>query len=450
MSGEPSSHGSILSASGRPLVIADYTTVLALAGGAFLAAAWLPSALERRPLSLPIVLVGLGALVFLIPGLREADPREHVRLTERFTELGVIVALLGAGLKLDRPIGWRRWAVTWRLLGITMVLSIAAVAVLGWAMLGLAPAAAVLLGAVLAPTDPVLAADVQVGEPTVVEDDEQSEELGEELDAEDDVRFALTSEAGLNDGLAFPFVYAAIAMAAAGAAPSEWMAEWIATDVVFRIGVGVGMGALIGVVLGVVTFQPPGRLRALADNREGFVALAATFLAYGVTEALEGYGFLAVFVTAVTLRRAERGHSYHRVLHSFANQIEQMLVVVLLVLLGGAVVSGVLSALTWQAVVLTAALLLLVRPATGMLGLIGSALSTRERWAVSFFGIRGIGSLYYLTYALGKEDFADTDVLWSTVSLAIIASIALHGVTATPVMRWLDRTSRREGRIPVE
>jgi NhaP-type Na+/H+ or K+/H+ antiporter len=425
-------------------VIADYTIVLALGGLAFLIAAWLPSALNKRPLSLPIVLVAAGAVIFLIPGLDAPDPREHVQLTERLTELGVIVALLGAGLKLDRPVGWRRWSTTWRLLGVTMILGIGGVALLGWSLLGLAPATALLLGAVLAPTDPVLAADVQVGEPSVVEEDESREELGDdELDAEDEVRFGLTSEAGLNDGLAFPFVYAAIAAAAHGAAPANWFGEWLAFDVLFRIAVGVAMGFAIGRVLGVITFQPPGRLRSLAESREGFVALAATFVAYGATEVLEGYGFLAVFVTALTLRHAERGHSYHRVLHGFANQIEQMLVVVLLVLLGGAVTAGLLTALNWQAFVLAATLLLVLRPATGMLALAGSSLRTGERWALSFFGIRGIGSLYYLAYALGEAEFAHTDLVWSTVALTIIASIALHGITATPAMRWLDASSKR-------
>ncbi|MGH9271628.1 MAG: cation:proton antiporter, partial [Ilumatobacteraceae bacterium] len=191
----------------------DYAVILALGGLAFLAASWLPAALDQRPLSLPIALLGLGAVMFLVPGLEAPRPQEQVQLTERLTELGVIVSLLGAGLKLDRPLGWRRWSSTWRLLGITMLLTIGAVGLLGWGLVGLAPATAMLLGAVLAPTDPVLAADVQVGEPTVAEGAGESDELGDRADDEDDVRFTLTSEAGLNDGLAFPFVYAAIAMA---------------------------------------------------------------------------------------------------------------------------------------------------------------------------------------------------------------------------------------------
>jgi NhaP-type Na+/H+ or K+/H+ antiporter len=420
-------------------VIGEYTLVLALAGAAFLAAAWLPAALERRPLSLPIVLVAVGGLVFLVPGLDAPDPRVHVQLTERLTELGVIVALLGAGLKLDRPLGWRRWGTTWRLLAITMPLSIGGVALLGWGLLGLAPASAMLLGAAIAPTDPVLAADVQVGEPTVAEGEDETEELGRRADEEDDVRFTLTSEAGLNDGLAFPFVYAAIAMATVGAAPGGWLGSWLAVDVAWRISVGVGVGAVIGLLLGVVTFQPPGRLRALAENREGFVALAATFLAYGIAELAEGYGFLAVFVTAVTLRRAERGHSYHRVLHDFAGEIEQVLIVVLLVLLGGAVTNGLLADVGWEGVVLALATILVLRPLAALVGLLGSSPPRAERWTIGFFGIRGIGSLYYLAYALGEAEFSDGDTMWSTVALVIVCSIVIHGIAATPAMRYLDR-----------
>jgi NhaP-type Na+/H+ or K+/H+ antiporter len=420
-------------------VIGEYTLLLTLAGVAFLAAAWLPAALDRRPLSLPIVLLAGGAGLFLVPGLDAPDPQVRVQLTERLTELGLIVALLGAGLKLDRPVGWRRWETTWRLLGITMPLTIAAVSLVGWGLVGLAPASAVLLAAAIAPTDPVLAADVQVGEPTVAEGEGETEELGRRADEEDDVRFTLTSEAGLNDGLAFPFVYAAIAMATVGAAPGGWLGSWLLVDVVWRISVGVAVGAATGKLLGVVTFKPPGRLRALAENREGFVALAATFLAYGIAELAHGYGFLAVFVTAVMLRHVERGHSYHRVLHNFAGEIEQVLIVILLVLLGGAVTSGLLSDLRWQGIVLALATIVVIRPLTALLGLLGSSLPRAERWTIGIFGIRGIGSIYYLAYALGEADFPDAGIMWSTLAFVIVCSIVVHGIAATPVMRRLDR-----------
>ena len=164
-----------------------YEIILALLGVAFIGAAWLPRFLQGRPLSFPILYVALGFVLFALPlGLPDPLPLNNRQVTEHFTELLVIIALMGAGLKLDRPLSFRGWGVTWRLLGIVMPLTIAATALLGWWVIGLAPVSALLLGAVLAPTDPVLSSDVQVGAP------------GE--GQEDQVRFGLTSEAGLNDG----------------------------------------------------------------------------------------------------------------------------------------------------------------------------------------------------------------------------------------------------------
>jgi NhaP-type Na+/H+ or K+/H+ antiporter len=180
-----------------------YVVTLTILGLVVLFTAWLPMLLRRLPLSLPILCVGLGAALAWspFPLLPAFNPLENRAMTEHLTEIVVIVALMGAGLKLDRKIGLRRWGTTWRLLGIAMPLTIGAIAVLGHWVLGLGAASALLLGASLAPTDPVLASDVQVGPP----------QSGEE----DDVRFALTSEAGLNDGLSFPFVHLAIAIALA-------------------------------------------------------------------------------------------------------------------------------------------------------------------------------------------------------------------------------------------
>lgn len=180
-----------------------YIVTLTILGVVVLLTAWLPLMMRRLPLSLPIACLAIGALLAWspFPLLPRFNPLENREFTERMTEIVVIVALMGAGLKLDRPIGWKRWMTTWRLLGIAMPLTIGALAFLGSWILGLGVASAVLLGACLAPTDPVLASDVQVGPPQTGEEDE--------------VRFALTSEAGLNDGLSFPFVHLAIALALA-------------------------------------------------------------------------------------------------------------------------------------------------------------------------------------------------------------------------------------------
>jgi sodium/hydrogen antiporter len=413
-----------------------YEVALTVGGFAALMAAWLPAYAARRPLSLPVVLVAGGALFFLLPlGISGPDPRDHLHLTERATELVVIVALMGAGLKIDRPFSWRTWGSTWRMLGIAMPVTIALTMVLGATVGGLAATSALLLGAVLAPTDPVLASDVQVGEPT----------LGERANphAEDDVRFTLTSEGGLNDALAFPFVYAAIAIAEHGWSPSGWAGTWIAWDLVGRIAIALAVGWAVGRVLGVVAFRPPGRLSALAETPQGFVVIAMTLLAYGATELLQGYGFLAVFVAAVVLRGTERTHEFHADLHGFAEQIENLLVVGLLILFGGALVSGIFDALTWPGAAVAVLVVFVVRPVAGLVALAGSKLVSAERVAISFFGIRGFGSVYYLAYGLSAATFVGADALWAIVALTMLVSIAVHGISATPAMAMLDRTYRR-------
>ncbi|MEU1754469.1 cation:proton antiporter [Micromonospora matsumotoense] len=403
----------------------------ALVGAGALLAGVLPRLLERRPLSMPIAFLGLGMLVFALPiGLPAPDPLRYPQIATHLTEIGVIVALMGAGLKIDRPLSWKRWSSTWRLLAIAMPICIAAVALLGWWWAGLVPAAALLLGAALAPTDPVLASDVQVGEPTDAED------------SEDEVRFALTSEAGLNDGLAFPFVYAAIAIASVGLAPSGWITEWFAVDVLYKLAVGVGGGLLIGWLLGKLFFRAPSELR-LARHAEGFLALAATFLAYGLVEVIGGYGFLAVFVAARAIRAAERTHEFHAVLHDFAEQTERLLTVLLLLLFGGAVITGLLAPLTWQAATVGLALVFVIRPLVGWLSLRGAPGRPAEHWVISSFGIRGVGSFYYLAYATTKADFAQADLIWATVGLVVVVSVVVHGMAATPVMQLLDRAGER-------
>ena len=190
-----------------------YIVVLTGLGLLIALVAWLPLALRRLPLSLPIVCVVLGAGLFSLPQVAlQPLPTRFPEIAERFTEFVVIIALMGAGLKIDRVFRVRTWSVTWRLLAVAMPLSIAAISLLGaWA--GLPLVGALLLGAALAPTDPVLASDVQVGPPRTGEEDE--------------VRFGLTSEAGLNDGLAFPFVHLAIALSLSQVTGEPWLRDWV-------------------------------------------------------------------------------------------------------------------------------------------------------------------------------------------------------------------------------
>ncbi|RYD54155.1 MAG: sodium:proton antiporter [Sphingomonadales bacterium] len=406
--------------------------ILWLTGAGVLIAlvAWLPLALKRLPLSLPIICIAIGSGIFLLPAVTLRPlPWAFPDITERFTELVVIIALMGAGLKLDRIFSWRRWNVTWRLLAITMPLSILAITAIGGWGLGLSWTAALLLGASLAPTDPVLAADVQVGPPRAGDEDE--------------VRFGLTSEAGLNDGFAFPFVNLAIALSLAATTGEPWARDWLLHDVLWEIGMGVAGGWAIGWLFGWLTFHVPAETR-LAKTGDGLIAIAATFTSYGLTEMLDCYGFLAVFVTALTLRRSHRNHEFHHEMHAITEQVERIAMMVLLILFGGALVSGILRTLRWEDVVAAAAIILLVRPIAGLIGLVGFRADGSEKLTLAFFGIRGVGSFYYLAYALNHASFAEAERLWGIVGLVALLSILLHGLTVTPVMRTLDRHQGRD------
>lgn len=312
--------------------------------------AWLPLALRRVPLSLPIVCIGLGMGLGAIPGLRFAPlPLEHPEITERFAEFVVIIALMGAGLKIDRVLGLRSWLITWRLIFLTLPLGIALIAVLAGTWLALPLAMALLPGAVLAPTDPVLASDVQVGPPKTGEEDE--------------VRFALTSEAGVNDGAAFPFVHLAIALAAASVTHEPWALDWLTYNVVWEIGVGILGGYLVGRLFGWITFHVPAESR-LVRTGDGLIALSATFVSYGLTEVFHAYGFLSVFVTALTFRQAHRDHNFHKSMHDLIEQIERISMMVLLLLFGGAIVNGLLSPLVPMDIAAALVILLVIRPIT--------------------------------------------------------------------------------------
>ena len=278
----------------------------------------------------------------------------------------MIIALFGAGLRLDslRPLA--RWRATAGLLLVGMPLTIAAVAFLGWTLGGMTIAGAILLGAVLAPTDPVLAGEIEVGPPLEGK--------------EDRVRFTLTTEAALNDGLAFPFVYLGLIVALSGPNPGTWAVHWIALDIVYRISVAAVMGACGGWLLGQILFVIP-RNAILALTGSGVVALAGVLLCYGSTELAEGYGFIAVAVMGLTLRRIENTHAFHRRLHDFSESIEHALTALLLLALGS-VLPVILLDLTWTHVGTAIALIAVIRPLAGWLSLYGSGFDRGDRLLV--------------------------------------------------------------------
>lgn len=403
---------------------------------AVLAVIALPRLLHQKPVSFPLPLVGLGAIVFALPiGLVDPDPVRYGTVVEHLSELVVVVALTNAGLRLDRPFSWRGWSTTWRLLAVTMPLTVAGVALLGWWVAGLAPAAAFLLGAALSPTDPVLAAEVQVGGPGHGSETAETEEIEGEPEEEDEARFGLTSEAGLNDALAFPYTNAAILMAAPGGVAS-WLTEWVILDVGYKLGVGIVAGIVLGRVLAAAVLNLPATTRT-GKAMTGSAALAVTLVAYGVTEFLGGYGFLATFVAAYVLRHRDAEHEYHEQLVIFVEQFERVLVAIILLLLGGAVARGFIE-LTWPVFAVALLLVFVVRPLAGALGLIRSRVPFADKVVIATFGIRGVGSFFYVAYALHRAEFVGAERVWSIVLLASVVSIVVHGLAATPALRWAD------------
>lgn len=268
----------------------------------------------------------------------------------------------------------------------------------------------------------MLAASVQVGPPG-------------QRGREPEVRFALTSEAGLNDGLAFPFVHLAIVLSAAGLAMNGIL-DWFTAKVIWKIAAGTGVGLLIGWAVAWLVFRknPPD---AVSD---GFVALALTLVAYGSAELAYGYGFIAVFVAALTFRRFEKDHAYHHALHDFSEQLEYLFLVVLLLALGIAVAQGLCAGIGWQQIALALLLLLIIRPLAGIVGLWRSGLPAAHRLSIAALGIRGIGTVYYLAYGLNHSVIEETVAreLWALAAMIIILSVILHGIAAPRIMKHLD------------
>lgn len=393
----------------------SYHILLVAAGAAIIFSYWLPRFISGREPAASAVLVLTGMLIFLIPGMPPPpDPVAEPQIWERAAELCVIIGLFGTGLRIDRLASRNRWRPTWRLLLVAMPLTIAALALLGWAAAGMTLAGALLLGAVLAPTDPVLAGDVQVGPP---------HEGGEHP-----LRYTLTTEAGLNDGLAFPFVHLGILIATAGGLTFGLAGEWLLRDVLYRVVVGTLAGVGTGWLLGKILFDWP-RDNALSKTQSGVIAFAGVLIAYGFTEVIEGYGFIAAFVAGVALRRVETHDRFHKRLHDFSESLEHTLTALLLVALGAAL-PGLWPWLDWQHAMIGAALVFLVRPAAGMLALAGTSLEGRSRLVAAFYGVRGIGSIYYLAYAGHHVELTNEEALWATVAFTIVLSTVVHGITA--------------------
>lgn len=414
-----------------------YLFVLVIIGIGALGMAWMPQITKKIKISFSIIYVLFGAILYIFGShLPLPDPIREQKYTLHLTELVVIISLMGSGLKIDRPFSFSNWKVPLRLISLTMILSIGVIAWLVWYFLDFDVPSAVLLGAVLAPTDPVLAADVQVGPP--------------HENKRDDVKFSLTGEAGLNDGMAFPFTWLAITLAQINNTGEGSIVDWVLVDLILKIVVGIVSGFLIGRILAYFIFGKSDRNRIMDDNN-GFIALAATLFIYGLTEIIHGYGFIAVFVGAVTLRNYEMKHEFHTQLHSFTDQVERILVAIVLILFGGSLVSGLLEALTGPMILMGIVFVILVRPLAAYVAVLGTRMHPIQRWSISFFGIKGIGSFFYLSFALVATDFAQAREIWSLAAFTVLISLLTHGSTAALSMSHIDErfTEKEDFNDPV-
>ena len=405
-----------------------YAIGLLFGGIVMFTAIWILSSHRRRSFSPAAVYLMLGAIAsggLHIFGIDLIDPIEQSELIERLAEFAVIVALFGAGLRIDRQLGWDRWRSTFLLLVIVMPLTIGAVTLFASAFLGLSLGAAIILGACLAPTDPVLARDVQVGPP------------GEGDKTE--THFALTSEAGFNDGLAFPFVFLGVFVAAEGG--TGWLAEWFAADVVYGIAGGLAIGAAGGWAIGrgADWFRKHGWLKPTYD---GWLAMAAVLAIYGFTEVVGAYGFLAAFAGGLSFRRYEWDHEAHDRVHGGADFLENITELGMVLLLGSTVTVAGLAAPGLAGWLLVPVLLVLIRPLATLLAFLGSKVQMKERLLIGWFGIRGIGSFYYAAVAInaGVLSAGEIELIYWTIIACVGVSILIHGLTAGPAMSTVAET----------
>ena len=426
--------------------------------------------LKDLPISVSIIylLVGLAVGPQGL-GLLSWDVVREAHLFEVLSEVTVLVSLFTVGLHLRRSIGDRAWLLPVRLASISMVVTIAGIALAGVGLLGLPLGVAVLLGAMLAPTDPVLASDVQVKGVT----------------DRDTLRYSLSAEAGLNDGTAFPFVMLGLGLLglhpekSAGLAglwtgPKFGLLAWLGWDLIWAVAAGLLVGAACGWLVGWFIGRVRSR-RAETFGLQAFVVLGLIALSYGLAELVYGYGFLAVFAAGYAVRYLELHASQHAdeppelpavapdqeeaekleqiktpeasahylavSLGQFNTQIEHLLAAAVVVLIGGVFN---LRYLTWELLWFVPLLFVVLRPLAVLIGTWRSDSGRVQRGLMGWFGIRGIGSIYYLTYALGHGFTGPLAERVTGLVLATVAlSIVVHGISVTPLMNWYEALVER-------
>lgn len=377
--------------------------------------------------------LGLSAATAInLLDVRWLDAERDIAVLEHVAEAAVVVTLYATGLQIDRELRLASWRTVVLLLGVVMPLTIGVITLLGVGLLGLSVGAALVLGAALAPTDPVLAGDVGVGPP------------GSD---EPEARFSLTAEASFNDGLAFPFLLAGLAIAAEGG--TGWIGSWFLVDVVYKILVGVAVGAPMGHYAARLALPLRRRRGRLGADLDGWLAVAVALAVYGTAQALSSYGFLAAICAGLAFRRFERDNEHHGELHAGAKRIVQLLELGTIVLVMSMVTLAGLQVPGWSGWLLAVLLVFLVRPLAAMSVLRTHCLSTREeRGFVAFFGVRGLGSIYYVGAALGTGILAVDEartVLWTALA-AVLVSVLVHGVTANAGIRALRHQEEQVGR----
>ncbi|WP_029526383.1 cation:proton antiporter [Polaromonas glacialis] len=405
---------------------------------------------SRLPLNAAMLYLGVGVAVGPMGlGLLRLDALENRVMLERLTEIAVLISLFTAGMKLELPLRDRRWRIPVQLATVSMIVTVAAVTALGVYGLGLSLGAAVLLGAILAPTDPVLASDVQVSNP------------GDR----DRLRFGLTGEGGLNDGTAFPFVMLGLGLLGVHElGEAGW--RWWSVDVLWAVAGGLGLGYLLGTLVGRAIIYLRMRHREALRSDE-FIALGLIALAYGVALLCHTYGFLAVFAAGLALRRIDEGSAHApaaqtetqkaaselspdeqaasgaeapanmmNAVQRFNSQLESFVEVGIVLAVG-----VLLATVEFERDVLwfVPVLFLLVRPVAVYAGLLGTQVSGSQRNLMSWFGIRGIGSLYYLLYAINHDiQPVLAERLLSITLAVVVASIIVHGISVTPLMQHYE------------
>jgi NhaP-type Na+/H+ or K+/H+ antiporter len=435
-----------------------------IAGAMFTVMALSGTLLKRLPLSTSMLYLLAGfALGPAGLALLNPSPVTHHQILEAVTEAAVLISLFAAGLKLALPLSDRRWRATLRLATLSMLITISLLAAIGVVLFDLPLGAAILLAAILAPTDPVLASDVQVADPN----------------DRDSVRFSLTGEGGLNDGAAFPFVMLGLGLLGLRD-PGFGIWRWFTFDLVWAVAGGLALGALCGYAIGKLVLHLRTRHRE-AVGLDEFLMLGLIGVAYGAAQLSSTYGFLAVFAAGLALQRSQRqpasgkvqvvevtddktgeelpdsrkeelatdpqlaGAYMTQAVRGFNEQLERIVEVAVVMIVG--------AMLTWivlpqDAVVYLVLLFFVVRPVAVLLGLAGLNMPRDPRLLIGWFGIRGIGSIYYLLYAIGQGLPALlTQLMLSIVLTAVAASIVVHGISVTPLMKLYSarRRSRRTG-----